>query len=428
MNQRHLTIAALVMSFAALVAALWVLLAGGESGRREGGGPRGTVARGSRSFEGGRALGPSEEVGARAVDAAGDRVLGRVVDPESGPLEHGTLSFECVANGRPIRGANVRIDEDGRFATLGCGGPVCAQLRHPDFVRSEPWVLEPGVDTELIVRPLGTFEGEVLDGDTPVAGARVTVVPAEEDPTALPPLVSRNAATDADGRFSLARVEVPQCDPCAEARGQCSLGESREAALYRGPMSLVVSAPGFRSHSELLDGLPEVPLRIELRRDEDPVVGRLLGADGQAFARAELIARSSQRPHESHRVALEGANFELGGLGEGPYELRAIQDGIELLSLAGIEAGAKLELQSTRDAAGVAIELRVEHEGQALAGARVDGGPLGRGASTDAAGGLRVEGVLPGTYRIRVWAEGIAPVSHSLEVGRGAGQQFDLSL
>lgn len=419
MNQQRLTYVALAMSFAALVAALWVLLSGqdGEPHRRPERAARGDAGPTHVDVAPGQSRNLAESLAKHGVDGAGDRISGSVIDPHQGPVEGGIISFECVKTGRPIRGSNVRLDDDGRFESLGCGGPVCAQLRHPSYVQDEPWIVEPGRPVELFVRRMAHLEGRVWFEGKPVAGARITVVPAEEDPMALPPLVSRNAQSDADGSFALARVELPPCDRCAQARGQCSVGEARRDVLYRGPLSLLVTAPGFRAYTRELEDMPEAPLEIELAVDDSPVTGTLVGADGQRFARAEIIARSEARPHESHRVRVEGDQFDIAGLGDGMYTLRVLQDGQELLSVPGVSAGARLELEALRPAEGRRLRVRVVNaQADPVPDARVDGGPFGRGQTVDADGWAIAEQVLPGQYRVRAWHDGKTPVRATIDV------------
>lgn len=428
MSARGLGVAALVVSLVALTAALWLMLA--PSGGRN------TDAPASSSARAGAGASASEGAGdgvfrKRGVQGADIRVFGRVIDPDGGPLQHGVLTLECANDGRPIRGGTVRLDESGAFEGPGCRGLVCAQLQHPSLIQAEPWLLEVGVEAELYARPLARLEGTVTDGRDPIAGAAVEIAVTEDDPTGMPPFIGRRAQTDAEGRFALARVEIPPCDLCAQTRGLCAPGEPRDDVLYRGGLSLVATAAGYRAAALDLSTDTVGPVELSLALDDAPVTGTLHGPDGGSFRRAEIVLRSSERSHEAHRGrAREDGSFEIGGLGEGTYELRAYQDGVELLLQNGIRAGARLDLMADQPARGARLEVVVrDTEGAPVVGARVQGQPFSDGQGvTDADGRVVAEQVLEGRHSISVWRDGERPVRKSVDVGNDGELQVEFEL
>lgn len=397
----------------ALAAALWVLLDPGTRPDR-----RTTSERNGVVHTGGAKGGSG--VSARGTQDAGQRLFGRVTDIEGGPVGEGTVTFECAATGRPLPGASS-LDEQGRFEGYGCPGLVCVQLHHPSLIQSEVWLIETGVESELYAKSKPQLFGTVTAGGEGLAGVRIRVDEADEDPTSMPAFAQRSTSTDADGDFRLPRVALPPCDPCAQERGQCELGESRKDVLYRGPLTLLASARGFTTGVRHFDEMPAGRIELELYRPTRMTMGRIVGADGATFPRADLVFRSEDRPHESHRAPLREGEFEVAELASGNYLLRVLQDGKELLSLPGVNAGLRLDLRSEFDARGVTLRVRVVGGGGlALPGVRVEGGPFARGSETDEAGELAIEDVLAGRYRARLWVQGGTPKQVSLELSADA--------
>jgi hypothetical protein len=162
--------------------------------------------------------------------------------------------------------------------------------------------------------------------------------------------------------------------------------------------------------------------RVELGDPAAPITGRLVDDAGEAYPRAKILARSDPRPYEVHQAAVDGDAFELAELGDGPYDLRAIQDGIELAVQAGVEAGEEVELRGGLPAAGVELRLRIVDDGGApLTGAEVDGGPF-VAAKADGDGLVTATKVLPGPYSLRIWPPGRGPESHRVVVSDGEAE------
>ncbi|MEZ4452072.1 MAG: carboxypeptidase-like regulatory domain-containing protein [Nannocystaceae bacterium] len=419
MSRRRLAIG---VGAAILVALAAWFLASAPSERGRGRGSRGGRSRGAGPGDDPRALG----VGARGSDLdASARVSGRVEDSDGLPVTDGRLILHCLRDGAaqsaPIPHGTLELGPEGEFEGYGCRGVICAELAHNAMIQGDAWVLEPGKPSTLIARPLGRREGTVVTrSGEPVPGARLLIrpLPGERDPTALPPFTSRTALSDGDGVFSYARVERAPCDPCAEASGRCSVGEEREVPTY-ATMLLVARAPGFRDSERTVEIEGSEPWKVVMEAPAEPIRGRLVDEGGAVYPRARILARSQLRAYEVHQAAVVDGAFEVGELGEGAYDLRAIQDGVELIAHAGAVAGDEVELRGAPPAAGVALTLVVmNEEGQPLADVAVDGGPF-NGARTDAAGEVGADEVLAGAYSLLVRTPGRAPERRSIVVSEG---------
>ncbi len=333
-------------------------------------------------------------------------VRGEVVDAEGVPLTEGALLLRCLQGDAVRVLGTVKVGENGVFEGPGCRGQVCATLQHASQTPAEPWILRPGSATILRTEGLERLWGEVVtpSGD-PVEAARIVFLPAgpasDRDPLALLPLATRSTTSDADGRFSVAWIQRPPCGPCEEAVGGCP-----ELPQFVDGLEALATASGFASGRTGFDresvADPDSPLRITLQRAEDLLTGQLLDANGNAYARAYVLARSVDRPREQRRAEVDAeGNFEMDGLGPGPHAVRALQDGVELAT-AEADAGADVELLGSVDALGPDLEVSVLLEnGRSAVGATVDGGPF-HGEKTDMKGRVRATAVLPGPMGLRV--------------------------
>ncbi|MCR9160525.1 MAG: hypothetical protein ACE37F_27905 [Nannocystaceae bacterium] len=385
--------------------------------------PRDPAARsgaGAQPMADGTRAGARGGGGVRAAEVDVDAsitVRGEVIDADGQPVTGGALLLRCLKADRVSVLGTVRLDDDGAFEGPGCRGQVCATLSHAAESPAEPWVLRPGTASVLRTMSLARLWGEVVTpSGEPVEAARVIFAPSgpadERDPTALMPLATRSTTTDADGRFVVAWIARPPCGPCEEAAGGCA-----ELPPMVDALEAIASAPGHASgrvaFDAQVDTSPDAPLRVTLQIAADLLTGQLLGADGHAYPRAYVLARSLDRPREQRRAEVDAdGNFEIDGLGPGRYALRALQDGVELAT-AEAETGADVELSGSVDAHGPDLEVTVlDEDGRYAQGAIVDGGPF-RGTKTDMKGKVRMVSALPGSVTLRVR---LGPRSERVEV------------
>ncbi len=408
----------------ALALGLWWAgaIGGGKSGAGKRGGRRPAVAGAPAAAGGMFGIGGREEADRSGVG----KVRGRIIDSDGMPVTEGRVILHCLptrgTHSFPIDAGAVEVGPEGEFVGPGCRGLVCAEFRHTHLLPREPWVFEPGVRNDeqtVVARPLERITGTVLSpAGQPVAGARLMVRRKhDDDPTALPPFTARTTVSDGDGVFTFARVERPPCDPCAEGSGRCEVGEVDEVPTYN-TMVLVARAPGYRT-VELPVELGEGDWQVTLLPPLEPLTGTLRDPEGQAYPRARVLARSLARGYEVHQAAVVAGEFVLAELGDGAYDLRALQDGEVLATATQVEAGEQVALVGDRAAGGPALVVEVVRSSDG--GALVDGGPFA-GARTDAEGAVRAEDVAPGRYALVIRAPGSGTQRRELEVPAEASE------
>ncbi len=362
-------------------------------------------------------------VGSRDEDRSGVGVVkGRIVDPDGMPVTEGRVILHCLRTGGshsfPIDGGVVEVGEEGQFAGPGCRGVVCAEFRHTHLLAREPWFFEPNRAEQVVT---ARITGTVVDPEGhPVAGARLMVRRgSDDDPSALPPFTANSTVSDAEGVFNFARVERPPCDPCGEASGRCEPGDAAEVPAYNA-LVLVARGAGFRG-VELPVELGQEDWQVTLLPPLPALTGTLKDANGHDYPRARVLARSHVRRYEVHQAVVKAGAFAFTELGDGGYDLRALQDGATLATANEVEAGSQLALVGDRPAMGptVVVEVVRGADGVAVAGAQVDGGPFA-GARTDADGTVEAEDVAPGTYPLVIRAPGSGTQRREIEVPEGA--------
>ncbi len=360
---------------------------------------------------------------ARDQDVASRRVAGQIVDDDGEPVEGGRVALRCLHDDEvtTIAGGVVALDDEGRFAAPGCLGIVCAELFHPSLRPAQPWVLELGRPAVLQATGLARLHGSVVDGrGEPVVAARIVLrAPQDADPEAVLPTVAGSTTTDGDGVFSIARIERPPCDPCTEATQGCDDAPLR----LHDRVWLAVNAEGFAPARVAVELAETGDVEVEPIRmvgAAEVLSGTVVDPRGAAYPRAEVYARPSDTGHdapvlEQHHADVQGESFAFESLGPGPYELRVLQDGVELARRSGVRPGDDVALRGDRLADGPDVEVLITRDGVPQAGVRVDGGPF-RGASTDARGRARAQQAMPGDYILRVRSSGSPTVEHALHV------------
>jgi hypothetical protein len=387
-----------------------------------GWGVRRSVAPGTRSARGGSdasgaGQGDADGVRARVTDSAARRVRAQIVDDLGEPLDGGHVSLRCLFEDEvtAIAGNTWKLDDEGAFEGPGCLGIVCVDLHHPTAVPAEPWVLEPGEPAVLKATTLPRLHGTVVDSrNRPIAAARVSVrAPTDGDAEAMVPTIGTTTTTDVDGVFSFALVQRAPCDPCTEADRGCD-----DAPLLLHDRVLVgVHAPRFaptRVEVEIEGSDVEAPA-IRMAPPADVLSGTLVDAAGDAYPRAKIIARASSDPSEQHQAEVGQEGFAFESLGTGPYDLRALQDGVELATAKGVRPGDDVELVGSHVARGPDIELEITESGIPVAGVTVDGGPF-RGAKTDTDGRVRADTAMPGPCTLSLRPPGADLQRHDLTI------------
>lgn len=404
-----------------------VVLGGGQHSRR---GVFGFgLGRDSQGGDGPRAGGRGG-VGTRSSDlSAAGVVRGHVLDQDGVAVGEGVLTLRCLEDDkvRRIPGGIIKIAADGSFEGPACRGQVCVSLTHPYEAPAGPWSLRAGVEAILNTQRLPRLHGHVQTAaGEAVPAATVSFVPDEgdDDPTAAIPMMTSSTRTDADGNFSAAWISRPPCGPCEEAEDRC-----HEPPVLRDVFAVVVNTAlhpaGFaqidtqahaQAHAQARPGEDaDDPLVITLPQVADLITGSLRGPLGQPYARAFVLARSLERRHEQRRGDVVDGVFEIDGLGEGRYALRALQDGVELAVGEGAP-GDQVALTGQLGAGGTTLVVEVRnHNAEPQADAWVDGGPF-RGARTDMKGQVRAAHVLSGRLVLRVRPPGHPAKRHILEV------------
>lgn len=378
----------------------------------------------------GAGAGRGRGVAAREITVTGDGwVRGQVVDEDGGAVIEGQLVLWCRGGDgvvARIRDGVLALDDEGRFEGPGCRGEVCPELRHPGRVPAEPWMLRPGTEATLQTRLLPRLWGRVVDPEgAAVGGAAVSLMLPldEEDEGGLLGVSASQTSSDADGEFSVARLERPPCDPCQAARNACP----DEILPVSDRVLVTVRAPGWAPGSriiELREGDADAPVEVSLRPATAAITGRLTDVAGASLPRGLVLARSQLRPHEQHRADASDGTFAFETLADGPYTLRALQDGRELARREGVEPGAIVGFALEASLRDVALEL-VDSSGRPWPNVSVDGGPFARERS-DSSGQVRAQGVAPGRYVLRLRPAGAAAQAYDLEIPE-AGADAEIS-
>jgi hypothetical protein len=359
----------------------------------------------------------------------GGWLTGRLSPPSSVP---DTSSLEGTAvqvfgyslGGGGMHRASVEVGPDLEFEA----GGLRPELSYGLMIHPEGYVAEPilGIDFEggahlertIDLRLGATLSGRVVDDSgAPVEGASVRV---ETERWFAGNAATRAAETDAAGAFTVRGVAPGETTLVASADGWV---EGRSEGL------------------ELADGQTLADLRLVLGRGNS-VAGRVLWPDGQPAIGAKVVATGSvddasggrrRWVREEERTGESDARgaFRIRGLGAGPFDLRAsaLRGPPSGAAQDGDEAPAATWFARRGDVpAGAEVELRLEPPGS-LRGRALDdtGAPLaafraqltrrgkvgGGGAGVRALrsddGSFEIGGLEPGTWYVRLEADGHGP-------------------
>ncbi len=276
---------------------------------------------------------------------------------------------------------------------------------------------------ELALEPGGSLRGLVHDPDGKPCGTAEVEVAREGDWFGVDDKQVRSAKTDAEGAFELAHVPAGKLKLRARAPGFLS-SEKQEIELAAGRVSegiLVVlrAGKGVAGTVSFADGKPAPGADVQLGFDLSQAAGlggmsALEGADGKATADAE-------------------GHFAIGGLGNGPFTLRAsglpagttLSEGqkkadLELHARAdGVTPGSKDVQLVLREGAGLRgrvvdsaqqpvakFKLKLQHEGKGFLAA------LGQDSQErtieDAEGRFKLGALAEGGWKLWITAENFA--------------------
>jgi large repetitive protein len=363
----------------------------------------------------------------QAVDETGLPVAGAVVSV--GLLNVGTQDLAVLSGSLPLAADAANLppealnrqsllrstasDANGRFLLpdLPAGSfrlEVSSPTRLP--VRRSPLKIEPGRTVDLgrlsLVAGVPT-QGRALDeGGAPVAGARIEARPMDGASLAV-----FSALTGEDGAF---KVFLPQ-------------------GMFTITAHAARRAPEVKDAISVEAGRPPVDLELRLQRADAALNGVVRDPQGRAAASARVLAfplRSGQATPDAgasgggSRAPLLAASstdrsgrFRLTGVPRQPF-LVEIRHPAWPARSAVATPGQELYIELPRPG-GIEGEVRDRSSGSYVSGYRLEAqGPDGRSAvdvRTQGAG-FELRGLLPGRWRIRVFADGYAPAERWIEV------------
>jgi hypothetical protein len=336
-----------------------------------------------------------EDRPAGANETPAQRIGAVLVAAEDGPLTLGVIELWCD-DGRFAE--RVWIDEDGSFTASACATTTCVRLRHPIYEQPIAWALAPGERRELEVSSAPRVHGVVVDPIGLAVPAASLVVRSDDGRRV-------GARTDAAGAFVAALPGLRPCDSCDRERGSPVCREhapAREGHLHG---RVLVSAPAFAPAEFDVDLEAAASTELVLAPPAAPITGVVRGTDHELFElRTKILATNVALADEQHHAQIEDGRFELRGLADARYRLRAVRDGRELAVLDNVAPGAEVELRADQPARGIALQLEIlDASAQPVDGVRVDGGPF-TAAMSDHAGRVAAFDVGYGSYTLRVRA------------------------
>ncbi len=330
------------------------------------------------------------------------------------PLAADAANLPAEALNRQSLLRSTATDGNGRFLLPDLpAGSFRLDLTSPTRlpIRRSPLTIEPGrtVDLGRLVLQAGIpTQGRVMDPDgTPLGGARIEARPMDVPGNAVFATLSAE-----DGTF---KMFLPQ------GRFTVSAHASRRA-------------PEVRDAVAVEPGQPPAEIELRLQRADAALNGVVRDPHGRAAASARVLAyplRSTQGTPDAGasagpvgRAPLLAASstdrsgrFRLTGVPRQPFVVEVRHPAWPSRS-AVATPGQELYVELPRPG-GIEGEVRDRSSGSYLSGYRLEAqGPDGRSAvdvRTQGAG-FELRGLLPGRWRIRVFADGYAPAERWIEV------------
>jgi hypothetical protein len=381
----------------------------GERGARLAGGDSDPATGGAIS---GRVLGP-EGTGVADAPVAVQRQRGRDETPGAPVGPTGPSTPRVVRAGAD---GSFRVEglAPGRYSVAASGPGLLGAVRGGIEVAPRGHV----TGVELRLAPGGhLLSGRVLDaGGGSIAGAQLLAQ------RWTPPLGN----------------EVPEMHVFAAQ----SDGEGRyRVHLAKGRYTLRVTSDGYASGNDFLDlSADEVKdFRLE---PAARISGRVVRSEGgQPVAGAEVRATPTERSaammfNNQSVTADDSGAFTLGNLVAGSYRVSARKGGLvgQTPQVVGVASGAGADSVEIAVSTGGVVSGTVKSsDGKPVAGARVSllarnffGGSGENSARSDAKGAYRIEGVLPGDFRLHATADGYGSEGGEIAVSGPITRDFVL--
>lgn len=327
------------------------------------------------------------------VLSRGVRVFGTVRRPGGKPLEGATVG---VGHRGMTDYVTTQTDEQGRYELVGVTPQASTvDAEHRDyFEASQLLAMRPGVrevrcDFEL--RPAHSLTGRLIDElEQPVPGYEILVDGEYQS----------RSVTDEAGRFELLHLEKRSYEVKARHKGSVQASETCEP-------------PG------------SVVLRLDpQRRPSAWFTGRILDSDGKPVARGVTTTHGDGGKTQRSAMVDQHGAFRLGPLPPGTYEIRFWSEAVPAFTLGSFSIMPQEEQALGSFKVPRAAALTLWFRGLATAdvlGAAytIESADRKRGAAygvvkIDEA--IRVEKLVPGNYRLRVYGTKFIPDVRQFEL------------
>ncbi|HTM22017.1 MAG TPA: carboxypeptidase regulatory-like domain-containing protein [Kofleriaceae bacterium] len=348
------------------------------------------------------------------LPGGGVALRGVVSDIGGGPVAE---AWVAASSERGEAWAAARADADGKFTLWVRPGSVWAAAEAEGYAKARKRWTAPSDKLELLMTPESVLAGRVVEAgtDTPVAGAMVSAQSWNDGDGG-----DGSDRTDADGRFRITRLSPGRYKPQATADGRW--GEARASVLLG--LGQTVEDVVIEVHPAFM------------------VTGKVVIDDGNGATRpcerGNVSLQDSARDHGDAAEIGPGGQVRMRALFPGTYEVTV--DCTDQLAAEEyppvVVADADVADQVWTVGAGATVVVAVTGTGgRPIAGAdvRLEARKRTRRSGwsseeTDAAGQVRLRGLVPGGYLLHVDTDDhLDPEPRPVEVAAGE-QRFEVAL